>query len=338
MKDGKVVVVTGASGGFGRLMSETLARAGHRVFATMRDLHARNAQAAAGIAELAQRESLSLHTLELDVTDEDSVARAIEHATAAYGRIDVLVNNAGSAILDLAESVTTAQAQRLFDTNFFGVVRMNRAVLPVMKRQRSGLLLHVSSGAGRLAIPAMGLYCASKFAMEALAEAYRYELAPLGIDSVLLEPGAYPTPLMTKIERGEDHDRNIGYGDMAAVPERIHALLASSKANPQEIADSVLHIIETPPGQRQLRYRVSTNDLGVTRINALTDEVQARMLEAFGIAEATRFAQEGSNGQLSSWMTASPSALASRTAGQDILFIRATGFLSTLLPMPAPRS
>ncbi len=291
MNDGQVVVVTGASGGFGRLISETLARSGYRVFATMRDIHARNARVAAEIAALAQREALSLQVLELDVTDEESVARAIDAVTASCGRIDILVNNAGNAILDLAESVTPAQAQRLFDTNFFGVLRMNRAVLPIMKTQRSGLLLHVSSGAGRLAIPSMGLYCASKFAMEALAEVYRYELAALGIDSVVLEPGAYPTPLMAKLARGEDPGRHAGYGDVAGLPEQVTALLAGAKANPQEIADSILQIIETPAGQRQLRYRVAANDLGVTRINAVTDAAQMQLLEAFGIAEVTRFRQ-----------------------------------------------
>ena len=289
MNDGKVVVVTGASGGFGRLIAETLARTGYRVFATMREIHTRNAPIAAEIAALAQREALSLQILEVDVTDEESVARAIEAVIASCGRIDIVVNNAGNAILDLAETVTPTQAQRLFDTNFFGVLRMNRAVLPVMKTQRSGLLLHVSSGAGRLAIPTMGLYCASKFAMEALAEVYRYELAALGIDSVVLEPGAYPTPLMAKLARGEDPSRQAGYGAVAGLPEKVTTLLAGSKANPQEIADSVLQIIETPAGQRRLRYRVAANDLGVTRINAVTDAAQAQLLEAFGISEVTRF-------------------------------------------------
>jgi NAD(P)-dependent dehydrogenase (short-subunit alcohol dehydrogenase family) len=217
------------------------------------------------------------------------VERAVSKVTRKCGRIDVLVNNAGHGIMDLAESVTMAQAQRQFDTNFFGVLRLNRAVLPVMRRQGSGLLLHVSSGAGRLAIPGMGLYCASKFAMEALAETYRYELAALGIDSVIIEPGAYATPIMQKLERGEDPGRKAGYGEMAQVPERLQAKIASSRSNPQEIADAVLQIIETPAGQRQLRYRLGPGGPGVARINALTDEVQAQMLEAFGIVEETKF-------------------------------------------------
>src|SRR5258708_13423836 len=98
---------------------------------------------------------------------------------------------------------------------------MNRAVLPVMRRQGSGLLLHISSGAGRLAIPGMGLYCASKFSMEALAEVYRYELASQGIDSVFIEPGPYATGIMEKLERGEDPSRNSAYGKMTLMPDKI---------------------------------------------------------------------------------------------------------------------
>jgi len=285
----QVVLITGTSSGFGRLIAETLARKNFQVFATMRDLSGRNAAAAREIAELAKRESLSLQPLELDVTEDTSVERAVSKAAMKCGRIDVLVNNAGYGIMDLAESVTVTQARRQFDTNFFGVLRMNRAVLPVMRRQGSGLLLHVSSGAGRLAIPGMGLYCASKFAMEALAETYRSELAALGIDSVIIEPGAYATPIMQKLERGEDPGRKAGYGEMAQVPERLQAKIASSRSNPQEIADAVLQIIETPAGQRQLRYRVGPGGPGVERINALTDEVQAQMVEAFGIVEETKF-------------------------------------------------
>jgi NAD(P)-dependent dehydrogenase (short-subunit alcohol dehydrogenase family) len=285
----QVVLITGASSGFGRLISETLARKNYQVVATMRNVNGRNAAAAREIRELGERESLSLQILELDVTDDASVDRAVNEVTTSCGRIDVLVNNAGYGIMDLAESVTLAQAQRQFDTNFLGVLRMNRAVLPAMKRRGSGLLLHVSSGAGRLVFPGMGLYCASKFAMEALAEAYRYELASQGIDSVVIEPGAYATAIMEKLERGEDPARKTEYGEMAQVPEELRAKIAGSQANPQEIADAVLQIIETPAGQRQLRYRVGPGGPGVQRINALTDEIQAQLLEAFGITALTKF-------------------------------------------------
>ena len=289
MNSEKVVLITGTSSGFGRLIAVTLARKKYRVFATMRDIKGRNTKVAREIAELAKHESLSLQTLELDVTSDSSVERAVSKVVLECGRLDVLVNNAGYGVMDLAETVTTAQAQRQFDTNFFGVLRMNRAVLPAMRRQKSGLLLHVGSGAGRLVIPGMGLYCASKFAMEALAEVYRYELASQGIDSVVIEPGAYATPIMAKLERGEDSKRKTGYGEMAEVPQELKTKIGSSRGNPQEIADAVLQIIETPAGQRQLRYRVGPGGPGVQRINALTDEVQAQMLEAFGITAETKF-------------------------------------------------
>lgn len=283
---GKVVVVTGASTGFGRLIAQTLARSGYRVFATMRDLRGRNAVAAA------EMEAMGLDALEIDVTDDASVERGIGEVMARCGRIDVVVNNAGYGIVDLTESVTVDQAKRLFDTNFFGVMRMNRAVLPAMRAQKSGLLLHISSGAGRLAIPAMAVYCASKFALEALAEVYRYELAALGIDSVAVEPGAYRTPIVAKLERGEDATRTAGYGQLAGLPEKISAAIGSSQANPQEVADAVLKVIETPVGQRQMRYRVTARDLGVSALNSASDEVHAKMLEAYGIAEMTEFPRE----------------------------------------------
>ena len=285
----QVVLITGASSGFGRLIAETLARKQFKVFATMRKMKSRNASAARGLQEFARRESLNLHLLELDVTEDASVERAVREVIAKSGRIDVLVNNAGYGIMDLSETVTLPQAQRQFDVNFFGVARMNRAVLPAMKRQGSGLLLYVSSGGGRLAIPGMGMYCASKFAMEALAETYSYELTGLGIDSVILEPGAHATPIADKLEAGEDPARRSGYGEMAEVPGKILQLIRNSRANPQEIADKVLQIIETPAGQRQLRYRVGPSGLGVERINAVTDEIQAQLLEAFGITAQAKF-------------------------------------------------
>src|SRR5260370_17524919 len=141
----QVVLITGASSGFGRLIAETLARKKFQVFATMRNVNGGNAAAAREFHELAKRESLCLQTLELDVTEDASVERAVSDVTEKCGRIDVLVNNAGYGIMDLAESVTLAQAQRQFDTNFFGVLRMNRAVLPAMKRQDTAFLLPLTN-------------------------------------------------------------------------------------------------------------------------------------------------------------------------------------------------
>ncbi len=289
MNSKQVVLITGSSTGFGRLFTETLARKGHTVFATMRDLGGRNAKNASEIRALVEKESLPIHVLELDVTNDASVERAVDAAIAKSGRIDVAINNAGYYLSGLEEAVTTEQAQRLMDTNFFGPVRVNRAVLPHMRRQRSGVLMHISSGAGRVVLPSAGFYCASKFALEALAESYSYELAAQGIESVIVEPGAYETPVFGNTVKAADEARTNTYGAVKEIPAKLNAALSSNAGNAQEVADAVLRIIETPAGEKQLRYLVSHSGFGVDQINALSKQVQAKLLEAFGLAADTKF-------------------------------------------------
>jgi NAD(P)-dependent dehydrogenase (short-subunit alcohol dehydrogenase family) len=289
MNSKQVVLITGSSTGFGRLFAETLARKGHTVFATMRDPGGRNAKNASEIRTLAEKDSLPIYVLELDVTDDASVERAVDAAVAKAGRIDVAINNAGYFVSGLAEAVTTEQAQRLMDANFLGPVRLNRAVLPHMRRQRSGVLMHISSGAGRVVLPSMGLYCASKFALEALAEAYNYELAAQGIESVIIEPGQYETPIFGNTVTAADEARTNTYGAVKQFPDKVNAALSSTAGNAQEVADTVLRIVETPAGERQLRYFVSPQNFGVDEINALSKRVQANVLEAFGLAADTKF-------------------------------------------------
>jgi NAD(P)-dependent dehydrogenase (short-subunit alcohol dehydrogenase family) len=289
MDSKQVVLITGSSTGFGRLFAETLSRHGHTVFASMRDPAGRNFTNALDIRALAERESLPLHLLDLDVTDDASVDRAVRDVVDRVGRIDVAINNAGYGIFGLTEAVTTQQARQIMDTNFIGCVRVNRAVLPHMRRQHSGLLVHISSGAGRLVIPSMGLYCATKFALEALAEAYSYELAGQGIESVIVEPGAYQTPVFANIVKAADSERTDTYGAANHFAAKIGGALASSAGNPQDVADTLLRIVQTPAGQRRLRYRVSPNNSGVDEINALCETVQAGVLAAFGLTEDTKF-------------------------------------------------
>src|SRR5205814_2762622 len=207
MSSKQVVFITGSSTGFGRLFTETLARKGHTVFATMRDPGGRNAKQTSDIRAPAENDSQPIQVLELDVTDDAAVGRAVDAAVAKAGRIDVAINNAGYYLSGLEEAVTTEQAQRLMDTNFLGPVRVNRAVLPHMRRQRGGVLMHISSGAGRVVLPSVGFYCASKFALEALAEAYSYELAGQGIESVIVEPGQYETPVFWNTVMAADKAR-----------------------------------------------------------------------------------------------------------------------------------
>jgi NAD(P)-dependent dehydrogenase (short-subunit alcohol dehydrogenase family) len=289
MNSKQVVLITGSSTGFGRLFADTLARNGHTVFATMRDLGGRNTKNASEIRALAKKESLPIHVLELDVTNDASVEQAVDAAVAKAGRIDVAINNAGYYLSGLEEAVTTEQAQRLMDTNFFGPVRVNRAVLPHMRRQRSGVLMHISSAAGRVILPSAGFYCASKFALEALAEAYSYELAAQGIESVIVEPGAYETPVFGNTVTAADEARTNTYGAVKEIPAKLNAALSSNAGNAQEVADAVLRIIETPAGEKQLRYLVSGASFGVDKINALSKQVQANLLEAFGLTADTQF-------------------------------------------------
>lgn len=289
----QVAVVTGAGSGFGERIAETLARGGWRVFATMREPGGRNAAAAAGLRERAQAAGAALEVLELDVTSDASVDAAIREILARSGRMDVLVNNAGFGYGGLTETFTSAQASRIFDTNVFGALRTIRAVLPQMHRQGSGLLLQITSGAGRVVIPGMGLYCASKFALEALSEAFHYELASQGIDCLTLAPGAYPTGIADRIAGGDEPERARVYGRIAEVPGRVIRAVAASTADPQEIADKVLEVVRTPAGQRALRYRVGKGAPGIEAINEVSAGVQERFLQAFGIFEETRFRSRG---------------------------------------------
>lgn len=290
MNTGQVIVVTGASTGFGRLISETAARKGYRVFATMRNVQGKNAAAARELREIAERESVWLRAIELDVTNDGSVERAVNKMIGEAGRIDVLVNNAGYGLMGVTEAVTLEQAQRIMDTNFFGVVRMNRAVLPQMRKQKSGLLIHISSGAGRIVVPGMGFYCASKWALEALAEEYRYQLASQGIDSVIIQPGAYPTAVFGNMEQAADISRTDTYGEVNGIADRVTGLLGGAKGNPQEIADVVVKTIETPFGQRRLRQRIGSGSQGIIALNELSEQVQKQLLAAFGLTEATKAA------------------------------------------------
>lgn len=296
MSDRQVVLVTGSSTGFGRLISETLARHGHNIFASMRDPAVRNAPSASELRALVGKESLSLHVVDMDVTNEHSVERAVASCVEEAGRIDVVVNNAGYLLKGLAEATTVDQARSIMDTNFLGCVRVNRAVLPFMRKQRSGLLIHVSSAAGRIVLPANGFYCASKFAMEALAEAYHYELAQQGIDSCIVEPGAYQTPVFSNLVEAADHARTATYGAANDLDKKIAAGLAAAAANPQEVADLVLSIIETPAGQRKLRYPVHPSEMGLGAINGTCAQVQEQALQMFGIIEDTTFAQSTAAG------------------------------------------
>src|SRR5712692_1451388 len=263
-KDGirmeQTILVTGSTSGFGRLTVETLARQGYRVFAGMRAAAGKNAPAAEELRALAQREQLALQVVEIDVTHDASVERAIAEIIETTDRLDVVVNNAGISYIGPLEAFTPEQVRQQFETNVFSVLRVNRAVLPQMRKQGSGLLLQIGSSAGRLAMPYLGLYAATKFAVEGLTESYRYELAPFGIDAAIIEPGTYPTTISANRQVAADAERLALYrAGLEAFMGRFYAENRSATPpDPQEVADAIARVIAQPAGERPLRTVVAT--------------------------------------------------------------------------------
>lgn len=254
---GQVVLITGSSTGFGRDTALQLARRGHHVFATMRDIGGRNAAARRELDSIAREEKLKLDVLELDVTSDDSALHAVEATLRHAGRLDVVVNNAGVSGLGVTEAFTADQFQQMFDVNVVGVQRVNRAAVPAMRAQRRGLLVHVSSGAGRVVVPTMAAYCASKFALEALADAYRYELLPFGINSVIVEPAIYRTPIFERIAAPADGARAQQYSDhdFAARVQAVFQMVSGAPDNPgtREVVDALVRLIEMDNADRPFR-------------------------------------------------------------------------------------
>ncbi len=278
-----VVLVTGSSSGFGELISRTLASSGHHVFATMRGVADRNAAPAQQLTHWAASEGVRLEVVELDVTSDASVARAVEHILARAGTVDVAVNNAGAAARGPLEAFSVDQMAALLNLNALGPMRVNKAVLGTMRRQRSGLIVWVSSTLGRVLPGRGGLYPATKWAAEGLAETLHHQIAPFGVDLTILEPGAFPTPANTT-------DKSMHAADEAIAAE--YAAVASSApprrgTNPdyvapdlQDVADAVLQLVSMPAGTRPLRMVVGPifTD-GVDEYNAAYERLRAHMEE-----------------------------------------------------------
>jgi len=287
----KVILITGASTGFGRDTVESLARAGHTVFASMRNIEGKNRAHAEALRQLATAEDLRITPVELDVTSDVSVDRATAAVLRASGRIDVLINNAGIASGGVSESFTAAQAAALFDVNVIGVHRVTRAALPALRRQKDGLVINISSILGRVTFPFFGIYGASKFAVEALTESYRYELAPLGIEVVLVEPGAYPTPLYSSAQRPADAGRAAEYGPVGEIPGAMFQSLRSrfegpNAPDPHDVATAIIRLIDMPKGTRPERTVVGT-PFGADAVNEQSAAVQKRVVEALGLGHLT---------------------------------------------------
>jgi NAD(P)-dependent dehydrogenase (short-subunit alcohol dehydrogenase family) len=281
----KTILITGTSSGFGRDTAETLARCGHRVFASMRATADKNRGHAEALRRLAVAENLNMDILDLDVTSSDSVERAVA-SVLERSRIDVLVNNAGIAAMGVSEAFTLEQAQALFDTNVFGILRTTRAVLPSMRQKRDGLVINVGSILGRVTFPFLGIYGASKFAVEALTESFRYEVSQLGVEVVLVQPSAYPTPMYASAQQPRDAGRGGEYGDIGEIPGKmlaqfIRSFQGANAPNPHDVAEAIADLIAQPRG-RPIRTVVGP-PFGADAVNAQTAPVQGRVVEALGL-------------------------------------------------------
>ena len=202
------ILLTGASGGFGRLIAHTLLGAGHQLVATMREPDGRNRETAQALA------ARGAQVVAMDITDDAGVESGVARAVAALGSIDVVINGAGIGVTGLQEAFTADDLKRVFDINVFGMHRVNRALLPAWRARRSGLMINVSSLLGRITLPFYGPYNASKWALEALCENYRSELSGFGIEVCIVEPGGYATSFIDHLMHPSDAARTGSYGPM----------------------------------------------------------------------------------------------------------------------------
>lgn len=275
----QTIVVTGASSGFGRDTAERFAKAGWRVFATMREARGRHAE------ERAELERQGSRVIDLEVTDQQSVDRASAEILAE-GSVDVLVNNAGAAHFGVLEAFTPEGMRRQFDVNVFGPMRVTRAFLPGMRERRNGLIVYVSSIVGRFTLPFSGVYTSSKWALEALAETSSYELAPFGVDVAIVQPGAYATNIANSSQGPDDTQRLDAYAHteplLAKMFEKFGAVAAARDS--REVAEAIFTLAAQPAGTRALRTPVPA-DAAIIEVNAAIEPIQKQLLADFGFAD-----------------------------------------------------
>ncbi|MBX9902093.1 MAG: SDR family oxidoreductase [Burkholderiaceae bacterium] len=288
MNNAKTILITGASSGFGRDTAETLAKAGHQVYASMRSVNDRHSAVANEL------KNLGIKVVELDVTDDASVEAAVASVLKDAGKIDVLINNAGMASAGVSEAFTADQAKVLFNTNVVGVLRTTRAVLPAMRAAKDGLIINVGSVLGRVTFPFFGIYGASKFAIEALTDSFRLELSQLGVDVVLVQPSAYPTNMYSAIQQPADTAVAAAYGDVGAIPgkmfETFMGMFAADNApNPHDVPVAIASLIAQAKGSRPARTVVGQS-FGADALNAATSPVQQGVVEALGLGHLATLA------------------------------------------------
>jgi NAD(P)-dependent dehydrogenase (short-subunit alcohol dehydrogenase family) len=281
----KVIFITGTNSGFGWLTANSCAALGHKVYATMRDTKGRNANKA---KELELQSNIEV--LDVDVTNGKSVTDAIATIIKNESRIDVVINNAGIYATGIAETFTEEDFNRVMDVDVTGTWRTIKAALPQMRKQKDGLIINISSVAGRFSFPFQTVYNTAKFGVEGLTEGLHYEVRQLGVDVVIIQPGPFPTEVWGKTVAGSDDSVIAGYGDLAKVPEQIGAgigqMFEAVKPNPQLVADAIINLINTPKGRRPLRTVVDPATGNFSEVaNKSVKEQYGNFLTAFGMKE-----------------------------------------------------
>lgn len=279
MGDSPVVLITGASRGIGNVVATALLGTGHRIVAGMRGTSDRNADACRTLTDQGAL------VVDMDVTDEPSVERGVTQALDLYGRIDVLVNNAGHGVFGALESATAEDLRRQLDVNVLGPQRVLRAVLPAMRLQRSGLVIQMSSGMGRYVLPSRGPYAMSKWALEAMSDTYRLELAPFEIDVVVVELGPFRTSFQESRALTSDPDRVAHYPHVNRTTDRGDSSRQGSwdrYADPETVTRAVEDLLARPAGSRPWRMLLHPLRELLEPYNAHLEMIQRQVLESRG--------------------------------------------------------
>lgn len=289
----KTVLITGASSGFGRLSAEALARAGHTVYASMRDIAKRNANAAAQMRALAADEKIDLRPLEMDVQSEPSVEAAVARAIDEAGKIDVLIHNAGHMVFGPAEAFTPEQFAALYDVNVISTQRVNRAVLPHMRGRHEGLLLWISSSSSAGGTPPwLAPYFGAKAAMDAIAVQYARELSRWGIETTIMVPGAFTkgtnhfahATLPADEARAAQYDSGpyAGFGEQV---QKAFAAIVPADADAALVAEAVVDVVDAPFGKRPFRVHIDPTEDGANVGFTVLDRLRAEMLHRVGLSD-----------------------------------------------------
>jgi NAD(P)-dependent dehydrogenase (short-subunit alcohol dehydrogenase family) len=289
----QIIVITGASSGFGALAARALAHAGHTVYATMRDTQGRNAPQMEKTKAYAAEHGVDLRTAEMDVQSDASVEAAVAHIIAEAGRLDVIVHNAGHMSFGPAEAFTPDQYAQLFDINVLSTQRLNRAALPHLRHQGKGLVVWVSSSSTRGGTPPyLAPYFAAKAAMDSLAVSYASELTRWGVETAIIVPGAFTKGTNHFAHSGSPADtaRAAEYneGPYAGVPDQALKGLAALEppdADAASVAEAIVRVVDLPHGKRPFRTHIDPSQDGAEVVNGVADRVRAEMFRRIGLED-----------------------------------------------------